>query len=273
MVGSNACSSEPKLELGAAAPSPSDIPNSVSVTGTSVTLGHASDLLRKQTDVKSFRIAKSPIMVGQFRKCVEVGACEKPDKPAQTPNNWTNTYNESTDYDELPIAGVTLEQANAYCTWVGGRLPSFAQWQLATRGENVQKFSWGNDTPTCGKYFLTPWTMRAQAVPVAKRAAGVRSLAGSQMSGGCCEKSCQPLQAKVGQYSEGASPSGVEDVLLTPQGEFIGIDKNNAGAFSCSTGTGCMVVTRSPGVPSSSALVPVPKGQIAGVGFRCTWEG
>jgi formylglycine-generating enzyme required for sulfatase activity len=162
-VVSTACSIDPKLALATPAPSASEIPNSVNVAGTTVTLGHASGMLRKQTNVKSFRITKSPITVGQFRQCVEVGACEKPDKLAQTPNNWTNTYSERSDYDELPTAGITFEQAKAYCSWVGGSLPSFAQWQLATRGEKIQKFSWGNDTPTCGKYFLTPRAVRKES--------------------------------------------------------------------------------------------------------------
>ena len=234
--------------VGFPPPAPTDIPQSVSVSRATVTLGHAPGVLRKPAEVKAFKITKSPVTNWQFRKCVAVGACPKPEVQAETPNNWTLTYNESTDYDELPIAGVSAEQAKAYCAWVSGALPTFAQWQLATRGESMRHFPWGDSPSACDQYHTSPVTGQREA-------------------------SCDPLQVKVGKHSAGASPSGVEDVFMTPNGEIVRSDKNGLGVFSCPSGSGCVVIPQVPGIPTSGALLVAGKGGLAGVGFRCVWEG
>jgi len=172
-----------------------------------------------------------------------------------------STYSDDPGITDLPIAGTTGKQAKDYCSWVGGSLPSFSQWQLATRGESVTKFPWGNDDLTCDNFFFVPTTIHAQPQGTGDA---------SPMPHGCCGGDC--TQAKVGQHPRGASPSGVEDVMLTPKCEFIGTDSSRLGIFSCSRADACVVSSRSPGVPSSATLVGAPADQTYGIGFRCAWE-
>lgn len=51
--------------------------------------------------------------------------------------------------DNLPVQHVTWYGAMAYAVWLGGTLPTEAQWEFAARGPEGRKYPWGNEPPTC----------------------------------------------------------------------------------------------------------------------------
>lgn len=88
-------------------------------------------------------ITRTKITNRMYALCVGVGVCAP---PASIPGG--PVYSNPT-YADHPVVGVNWEQANAYCNWAGGRLPTEAEWEKAARGPAGNTYPWGNEQPSC----------------------------------------------------------------------------------------------------------------------------
>ncbi len=88
---------------------------------------------------------KTEITVAQYRECVNAEKCGTPkDKQADKSCNWGYA-----DRDSHPINCVDWNQANAFCGWAGGRLPTEQEWEAEASNGGQRKYPWGNETATC----------------------------------------------------------------------------------------------------------------------------
>jgi formylglycine-generating enzyme required for sulfatase activity len=108
--------------------------------------GESDEMPMHRVEVRDFYMSKTEVTVGQYRKCVDEGVCSEPDdKNDGSYCNWGYS-----DRDDHPINCVDWKQARAFAKWVGGDLPSEAQWEYASRsrGRDI-KYPWGNAEVTC----------------------------------------------------------------------------------------------------------------------------
>jgi formylglycine-generating enzyme required for sulfatase activity len=91
-----------------------------------------------QVNLGAFEIDKTEVTLAQYFACVKDGTCTYP----------KCDWNPCTSPD-LPIACVKHAQAEAYCSFVGKRLPTEAEWEKAARGTDSRKYPWGNAPVDC----------------------------------------------------------------------------------------------------------------------------
>jgi len=128
-----------------------------------------------------FYMDKYEVTNALYKACVEASGCT----PLQ--QAISNTY------DNYLVIKVDWKQAQDYCEWRGGSLPTEAQWEKAARGTDGRDYPWGN-----------------------------QFVDGSRVN--FCDKNCSAVwtdprsddgyasTAPVGSYESGKSPYGIYDL-------------------------------------------------------------
>ena len=94
-------------------------------------------------DIDDFWIYMFKVTNGQYRHCVATGTCAPPASEEPYPDL------EDPSIKDEPVIGVTWDQADTYCNWMKGRLPTKAEWEKAARGLQSNNYPWGNEDPDC----------------------------------------------------------------------------------------------------------------------------
>lgn len=173
--------------------------------------------------VAPFAIDRGEVTIRRYAECVRAGACEKLGGE-QEPG--------------MPVTGVSAVQAQRFCSFAKGRLPSSAEWRFAAGGSEGRRFPWGYTGLVC------------------------RRASFGLVKGPCGTESSGP--ELVGARPDGATPDGIVDLsgnvaewTRDPDG------RARARGGSYRSRVAAELVT---------AAVEVPQARAAYVGFRCAYD-
>lgn len=104
----------------------------------------------REVTVEPFWLQRTELTVGTWRACVRGGGCAASEAPEDGGFATAYPASEPDDAarDRMPLVGVTWAGAEAACAWLGGRLPTEEEWELAARGTDDRRWPWG-DEPDC----------------------------------------------------------------------------------------------------------------------------
>ncbi len=119
------------------------IPGGTFIMGTNS--GGEDEWPEHEVYLDDYWIDKTEVTNSMYYLCMESGICEAPLSDGFTA---PEDHYKNPQTAEFPVVYVTWYNAQAYCEWVGRRLPTEAEWEKAARGTDARIYPWGNQDPT-----------------------------------------------------------------------------------------------------------------------------
>ncbi len=117
----------------------------------------------RQIDLPEFKIDQFEVANEQYRQFVAATGYQPADITSYL-KQWTGKATYPNWAGTFPVVWISQEDAQAYCKWRGGRLPTEEEWEKAARGTDGRMFPWGNTYPSRDTTNFGFGTTRAEPV-------------------------------------------------------------------------------------------------------------
>ncbi|MEI8259645.1 MAG: SUMF1/EgtB/PvdO family nonheme iron enzyme, partial [Deltaproteobacteria bacterium] len=123
--------------------------------------GEGDERPRHTVQLGAFAIDRLEVSREVYALCVAAGACSAPRAMAAR-----------FDDPRQPVVGVSWSDAQQYCAWTGGRLPTEEEWEKSARGTDERTYAWGNEPPTAERAVFDRDDSRGTPDPVGTHPTG-----------------------------------------------------------------------------------------------------
>lgn len=207
--------------------------------------GGGIDQLVHDVTLDGFWIDETEVTNAYYAQCVDAGECA------------ASIYASDSIYngDDYPVVGVSWYDADSYCNWAGGQLPTEAQWEYAARGPDGNRYPWGKDGLTCERAQFGD--CGGHTVPAGSHPEGASWIGALDMAGNVWEWVNDWFDSDYYANSPVENPAGPES------GDSRVLRGGGWGYFS---------IIHLYNIPSPR-LASVPDGRATVFGFRCVLPG
>jgi formylglycine-generating enzyme required for sulfatase activity len=158
----------------------------------------------------------------EYRLCVRDGSCTE---PSHLDSLRRESYFYDPDYDAFPVIALDWGQADTYCRWLGGRLPTEAEWEKAARGgcelrgstdrcevgTDARPYPWGSEPPDCTRANFALSCYGGDTAPVGMFVGDVSPYGVMDMGGNVKEIVHDYFAADYYEWSPEADPQGASE--------------------------------------------------------------
>lgn len=208
------------------------------------TMGDDENSPRRQLFIDAFYMDRFETTTGRYARYLESTGSDR------VPDFWDQRAGK--DSEDMPVIGVSWNEANAYCRWAGRRLPTEAEWEKAARGTDERSFPWGDASPTIdhsNHLNTSPDPYDGALSPVGSHAAGKSPYGVDDLAGNASE-----------WVADWYSESFTSDDVYNPRGPAEGNKKTIRGGGRYDSGQRLSATAR---------WFASPDTRSDDIGFRC----
>jgi serine/threonine-protein kinase len=198
----------------------------------------------------AFEMDRYEVTNARYRACEAAGKCTA---PTLSSSMLRAHYHDDAKFADYPVIFVSWQQADAYCKFAGGRLPTEAEWERAAKGtDGPRTFPWGDSAPDCTKANYSGCVGDTDRVGM--REAGASPYGAMDMAGNVWEWTADWYDAAYYARSPKSEPKGPD-----------------TGALKVMRG-GCWV-SGDNSLRTTCRKAELPQSWAPNVGFRCVYGG